>query len=104
MRPTRNLFLAGLSIVAFTIACAQSLQADPVDDARLRFEALASQVGYSCNIDFDCTSPLRCLDNACAQPAAMTGEADETTPLFFEPPTMTGFPFKEGLSSASTAV
>lgn len=37
--------------------------------------------GRTCRVDRDCDAPLRCLDETCDWPGAMTGERDGSTPI-----------------------
>lgn len=54
--------------------------ADPAERALERYQRLGPTIGNHCEIDGDCTSPLRCIDDACAEPPAMSGSHDAQTP------------------------
>ena len=58
---------------------------DPIEEGRRRYEDIRTHVGASCEIDSDCTAPLRYFENACAEPPAMVGEggSDVPTVLFY---------------------
>jgi uncharacterized membrane protein (UPF0127 family) len=49
-------------------------------EAQARYHANLTEVGRACSLDRDCPSPLRCVEAACAEPAAMVGPGDAATP------------------------
>ena len=53
----------------------------PGSTARERYESIREQIGAACVIDLRCEAPLRCVEGACAEPAAMSGATDEATPF-----------------------
>lgn len=91
---------AALAAVLALVACDRAAEADdPVDGvadgsaAPLFADVMAPTLeelraahdvfgeGVDCRIDSDCDSPLRCMDDVCSWPPAMTGVEDSATPF-----------------------
>ena len=49
--------------------------------AELRSAHTVTDEGEQCTTDVDCDSPLRCLEEVCHWPLAMTGDIDDATPM-----------------------
>lgn len=58
---------------------------DPMEEARRDYQEACTQLGRDCDTDSECPPPLRCFDDACAEPPAMVGEGgnDVPTALFY---------------------
>lgn len=72
---TVGLWLLSIGVVAVVLAgCHQSSTTDDGSSQPRHDEA-------ECEIDADCDSYYRCIDDECAVPPAMTGETDDQTPV-----------------------
>lgn len=53
----------------------------PQEQAQQRYETVRNAIGQACELDQHCTAPLRCFDQVCIEPPAMSGQHAEDTPF-----------------------
>ncbi len=77
-----------LAVLVFVLGCQQSTVADDVEEESDDVEEEQGEVAQEdpCEIDDDCDTYYRCIDEVCSMPPAMTGEVTEDTPVasFFD--------------------